>query len=312
MSIIIDGKAISNKILDNIQEEIIKTIGPNDILPCLTVITIGDDPASRVYVNNKKKACERVGLRFKNLIFAKTDVASTIIGALNQEIDDPDTAGIIIQQPIISDVLTATDKQDLVEAIPANKDVDGFGFMAQLGLYDNYNRHPEILFPCTPLGIVYLLKEALKNDSVKEILGDTLSGLNVLIIGRSHIVGKPLANMLLAENCTVTVAHSKTKNLLDICRLSTFDILITAVGKPNVITDDHFPFYGPKIIIDVGMNRDENGKLCGDISETNKQLIVGYSGAYTPVPGGVGPMTVAMLISNTWKSAKNILGLKGN
>lgn len=297
MSMIIDGKALADKILNEIQEEVQQYAQRN--IPALTVITIGDDPASKVYVNNKRKACERVGLQFKNIVFSTTDTFSTISHVVAKELQDEGVAGIIIQQPIISDVLTSSEKEFLANCIVGEKDVDGFGTTSQLSLYDNYKKSSGVNLPCTPLGIMYMIKDTLKTDD--------LSGLNVLIIGRSNIVGKPLAAMLLAENCTITMAHSKTKDLLDICRLNKFDIVVSAVGRANLLTSDYFPFYGPRIIIDVGINRDENNKLCGDISEKDKQSIVGYSGAYTPVPGGVGPMTVAMLIHNTWEAAKRKL-----
>lgn len=291
---ILDGKKLSNEILDNIKNEYDK-IGTQKS-PCkLVVITIGDDSASKVYVNNKKKACEKVGFKFINKKFSK-DTSFEIIYEYIQEMNCQ-AHGVIIQLPIISNILTKKEIDILTKnSIYKYCDVDGF-------LKDSPYT------PCTPKGILRLL------DSIKFEDG---SGKIALVIGRSDIVGKPITKLLLNRNYTVIQAHSKTSKERLLRMFSFSDVVISAVGKKDLITeedayqyfkDNRHDFYGDfrnkrdRVIIDVGINRSEDGKLCGDLSEEFKQK---YSEYYTPVPGGVGPMTVAMLIDNVWESYKKL------
>lgn len=282
---IINGKELASSIL----QKNLKRVQKFETKPKLVVITIGDDPASNVYVNNKRKAAEQVGLEFEQIKFSETTSYHTILEALvNSNCFAYNVAGIIIQLPIVSSVLTEQEKKVLTQLISTDKDVDGFV--------------PESKFtPCTPKGVMCMLESIPNLD---------LSGKTALVIGRSNIVGKPLAKLLLDKNCTVIQAHSRTpKDVL--CRLfSISDIVVSAVGKPDIIStddaeqywkDNRTDFYGDftnklhRVIIDVGINR-VDGKLCGDFSEEFKSK---YSDYYSPVPNGVGPMTVAMLIDNT-------------
>lgn len=285
---ILDGKKLSEEILENIKTEILEEKERNNFeqIPCeLVVVTIGDDPASKVYVRNKQKACEKVGFQFKQVHFSEDECFSNILNELKYLNSCKDVAGIIIQLPIVSNVLTKEEKDCLTKSVYGSKDVDGFT------PYSEFD-------PCTPKGIIRLL------DSIPDY---DLSGKSVLVIGRSDIVGKPVAKMLLDRNCTVTVAHSKTKyaDLLDLFNRS--EIIISAVGKNDVIgwqaEADYGKFSSGKVIIDVGINRNELGTLRGDFGELFK---ANFSNYYTPVPGGVGPMTVAMLIENTWESYKKL------
>ena len=290
MSKILDGRELSNQVLDAIKCQ----VEESKLNCCLAIVTIGDDPASKVYVNNKKKACEKVGINCLHKQLTAEDNLQTICTSLNELNINPDIYGIIIQLPIVSNVLTKEEKEFISKCVKDEQDVDGF--------------NPESDFiPCTPKGILRLL-ESIPNFEYE--------GKTVLVIGRSEIVGRPIAKLLLDRNCTVMQAHSKTPKERLLRMFSFADIVITAVGKPNLITfdecyqyfkDNRHDFYGAfenkrdRIIIDVGINRDSEGKLCGDLSEEFKQH---YSCYYTPVPGGVGPMTVAMLIENTWESYK--------
>lgn len=286
MGSIINGKELSNKILENLNFK------PTGSICDLAIVHIGDDPASKVYMNNKRKACEKIGMTCLIHKFEKTDSYEQIASGINNLNKLDYVKGIILQLPIISDVLTEDEKIKLTKMISPIKDVDGF-------LTDS------IYTPCTPKGILRLL------DSVKE---ETGSGKIALVIGRSDIVGKPIAKLLLDRNYTVIQAHSKTPKERLLRMFSFSDVVISAVGKKDLLTeedayqyfkDNRHDFYGnlenkrDRIIIDVGINRDENGKLCGDFSESFKEK---YSEYYTPVPGGVGPMTVAMLIENTYES----------
>lgn len=277
---ILNGKELSNKILNELTSEENKS-------KTLIVVTIGEDPASKVYVRNKQKACEKVGLTFKNIKFTDTTPADEIMYAL-KNFSYNSNYGVIVQLPIVSKVLSEKDKYQITHSIETWQDVDGF-------LVDSP------FTPCTPKGIIRLI------DSISDF---DYKGKTALVIGRSDIVGKPIAKLLLDRNCTVIQAHSKTPKNTLLRMFSYADIIVSAVGKADLITeydaiqywkDNRHDFYGDfsnkrdRIIIDVGMNRDENGKLCGDMSEAFKEK---YSKYYTPVPGGVGPMTVAMLIEN--------------
>lgn len=285
---VLDGKKISNEILNSIHNRI-----TDESIECtLVIVTIGDDPASKIYVNNKKKACEKVGIKCVHKQLSANDDLQTICIALNELSKDPTVFGIIIQLPIVSNVLSREEKEFISRCVKDEQDVDGFNLESDFT-------------PCTPKGIIRLL------DSIPNF---QYEGKIALVIGRSEIVGKPIAKLLLDKNCTVIQAHSKTPKERLLRMFSFADIVISAVGKPNLITeedayqyfkDNRHDFYGDfennrdRIIVDVGINRDREGKLCGDFSEEFKQHYACY---YTPVPGGVGPMTVAMLIENTLES----------
>lgn len=280
---ILDGKKLSNEILDNIT---------CDKKCKLVVISIGDNDASKVYVRNKRRAAERVGMDFENKVISPDADYLSISDYITKLNTNPSVRGIIIQLPVVSNRLSKKDVDNLINEIIPSKDVDGFG------PYTDF-------IPCTPKGIMKL---------IETIPDYKFTGKTALVIGRSEIVGKPIANLLLEKNCTVMIAHSKTPKERLLRMFSFADIVVSAVGKTDLITEDdvyqyfkdnRHDFYGDfknkrdRIIIDVGINRDENGKLCGDFSEYFKQQ---YSEHYTPVPGGVGPMTVAMLIENTYNS----------
>lgn len=290
---IINGKELSQNILNECKNQL-----TNYSKKQLVVVTIGDDPASKVYVRNKQKAAEQVGLEFKNIRFSEEEDFNYIYYSLlnliypngydSQEINSS-LAGMIIQLPIVSKTLNEKQKKTIISMVPDCLDVDGFNLTSEF-------------IPCTPKGILYMFRS---------IPDYSLKGKTALVIGRSNIVGKPIAKLLLSEDCTVIQAHSKTPKTTLLRMFAYADIVISAVGKANLITendaiqyfkDNRHEYYsgfevnkGNRVIIDVGMNRDENGKLCGDLSESFKES---YSKYYSPVPGGVGPMTVAMLMDN--------------
>ena len=273
---IINGKKLSEEILENIKNQYENAGKPG----CkLVVISVGNDDASAVYVRNKQKAAESVGIQFIHKLFDMNTSCNIIETYISECNNDPTIYGIIVQLPIISNILTDEEKLNLPQCISSFKDVDGF-------LNDSE------FIPCTPKGIIRLLETIPEYE---------LEGKTALVIGRSEIVGKPVARLLLDKNCTVIQAHSRTPEYNLFKFFEQADIIISAVGKPNIINSQHLGSYYPnKVIIDVGMNRDENNRLCGDLLESFKSEFT----YYTPVPGGVGPMTVAMLIENTWESYK--------
>ena len=284
MTKIIDGKAISAQVRAEVAAETaeLKTKG---IVPGLAVIIVGDDPASRVYVNNKKKACAEVGFRSEEFALpADTDQSEllALVKCLNER---SDINGILCQLPLPKGL----DDKAVIKAIAPEKDVDAFSEenvgKIMIGKYD--------FLPCTPAGVIELLKAS--------DIG--ITGKECVVIGRSNIVGKPMAMLLLHENGTVTICHSRTKDLAEVTRRA--DILVAAVGKAKFVTADMVK--EGAVVIDVGMNRDENGKLCGDVDFA---AVEPKCAAITPVPGGVGPMTIAMLMKNTLKAAKIQNGIK--
>lgn len=272
---IIDGKAISAAVKEQVRAEIER----DKIKAGLAVVIVGDDPASRVYVNNKKKACELCGIQsFEYALPAEIgqDELLELIDTLNS---DKKVNGILVQLPLPKHL----DEKAVIERISPLKDVDAFHEM-NVGkiMIGNY-----AFLPCTPAGCMELIHST----------GVDVAGKECVVIGRSNIVGKPMAMLLLHENGTVTVCHSKTKNLAEVCRRA--DILVAAVGRPNFVTADMVK--DGAVVIDVGINRMENGKLCGDVKFDE----VSEKAAYiTPVPGGVGPMTIAMLMKNTLTAAR--------
>lgn len=279
--ILLDGKKLSLKIREEIKNEIVELKDKYGIKPCLAVILVGNDSASQVYVKNKIKACEEVGIENKTIYLSKDISENYLITIISRLNEDKNISGILVQLPLPDHINT----KRVLEKIDKNKDVDAFREENQGKLFNGTYK----IAPCTPLGIVALLDEYKIN----------LEGKLCVVIGRSNIVGKPISLMLLQRNATVIMCHSKTKNLKELCLQA--DIIVSAVGKQNVVTDNMVK--NGVIIIDVGMNRNENGKLCGDVNIENKEL-VSY---LTPVPGGVGPMTITMLMKNTLLLVKNKL-----
>lgn len=272
MAKIIDGKAISMQIKDELKEEAaaLKTKGKE---ATLAVVQVGADPASTVYVRNKKKGCEYVGIRSLSYELPEETTQEELLSLVEELNERDDVNGILVQLPLPSHL----DEDAVIRTISPAKDVDGF--------------HPQSVgalcigqkgfVSCTPAGIIQLLKRS----------GIEIAGKECVILGRSNIVGKPMALLMLRENATVTVAHSRTKNLKEVCKRA--DILIVAVGRPKMITADYVK--EGAVVIDVGINRDENNKLCGDV---DFDTVAPACEAITPVPGGVGPMTIAMLMEN--------------
>lgn len=276
MAVIIDGKAVSARVKENIKAEV-ATLQEKGISIALAVVLVGEDPASKIYVRNKKIACETVGIQSKEFLLPESTSEDELIQLIQQLNEDPEINGILVQLPLPKQIR----EQKILESISPIKDVDAFHPVnvgkIMTGAFD--------FLPCTPAGCMELLHSA----------GITAEGKRCVVIGRSNIVGKPMAMLLLHEHGTVTICHSKTPNLAEICR--TADILIAAVGRAKLVTAD---MVRPgAAVIDVGMNR-QDGKLCGDVDFDQVEPI---AGAITPVPGGVGPMTIAMLLKNTLKAA---------
>ena len=273
---ILDGKLVSQSVKDRIREET-AALREKGIEITLAVIIVGDDPASRVYVNNKKKACEYVGFRSIEYALPAETTQEELISLIHELNGRGDVHGILCQLPVPKHI----DDKAVIAAIDVNKDVDAFSAYnvgkILIGDYD--------FLPCTPAGVMEILK-------YYDISAD---GKRCVVIGRSNIVGKPMAALLMHANGTVTVTHSRTKDLAAVTREA--DILVAAIGKAKFVTADMVK--EGAVVIDVGMNRDENGKLCGDVDFDNVEEKCSY---ITPVPGGVGPMTIAMLMQNTLKA----------
>lgn len=271
IAMIIDGKQTAEALRAEITAEVKRL----RIKPGLAVVLVGEDPASQVYVKNKAKMTEEVGMQsFEHRLPAETSERA-LIRLVEQLNNNPAVHGILVQLPLPKHIQEAA----VIEAIAPEKDVDGFHVVNSGKLATGQ----EGLVPCTPLGSMILIKKAL---------GDNLAGKHAVVVGRSNIVGKPMASLLLKESCTVTVVHSKTVNPQAIAAQA--DILVAAIGKPKFITKDWVK--AGACVIDVGINRDANNKLCGDVDFNNVKDI---AGSITPVPGGVGPMTIACLLKNT-------------
>lgn len=272
MTQLIDGKMISKEIKDELKEEVARLKEEGKQI-CLAVVQVGNDPASSVYVNNKKKACAYIGIESEAYELEEETTEEELLQLVERLNQDDHVNGILVQLPLPKHI----DEDKVIRAISPDKDVDGF--------------HPESVgrlwigekgfLSCTPAGIIQLLKRS----------GIEIAGKECVIIGRSNIVGKPMAALLLRENATVTVAHSRTKDLKEVTNRA--DILIVAIGKRQFITADYVK--EGAVVIDVGMHRDENNKLCGDVAFSE---VADKTSAITPVPGGVGPMTIAMLMNN--------------
>ena len=275
---ILDGKKCSQEILDRIKEKVDKLKDSNKRVPGLAVIIVGNNPASRIYVNSKVKACEKVGFYSKEIFLEETISQAELLENIQALNNDENIDGILVQLPLPKHL----NEDEICNAIDTSKDVDGFKAenlgKVMLGEEDG-------MVPCTPQGIMYLL------DSIKDI---DLYGLNGVVIGRSNIVGKPISSLLINRGVTTTVCNSRTKNIEDI--LNNADIIIAALGKPKFLKENMVK--SGAIIIDVGINR-VDGKLCGDVDFENVSKLASY---ITPVPGGVGPMTIAMLLNNTLRA----------
>jgi methylenetetrahydrofolate dehydrogenase (NADP+)/methenyltetrahydrofolate cyclohydrolase len=275
---IIDGNALSTEVRGQVAERA-AALKDKGITPCLAVILVGEDPASAVYVRNKVAACEKAGMRSLRDVYAP-DVDPAVVFARIAELNaDPSVHGILVQLPLPKHF----DSEAVLEAISPEKDVDGFHAENVGALMLGYPR----FIPCTPYGVMKMLESA----------NVPLKGAEVVIVGRSNIVGKPMAMLLLAKSCTVTICHSQSKDLAFHTRRA--DILVAAVGRAKMITGDMIK--PGATVIDVGINRTPEGKLCGDVDfESAKEV----AGAITPVPGGVGPMTITMLLANTLEAAE--------
>ena len=279
MAQIIDGKLISKQIKDELkaQVESLKLEGKEI---CLAVIQVGNDPASTVYVGNKKKACEYIGIKSLAYELPEETTEEELLELIDKLNKDDSVNGILVQLPVPKQI----NDERIINAISPLKDVDGFS-PASVGALSIGQKG---FLSCTPAGIIQLLKRS----------NIEIEGKECVVVGRSNIVGKPMAMLLLRENATVTVCHSRTKNLKEVCKRA--DILVAAVGKPKMIDASYVK--DGAVVIDVGIHRNENGKLCGDVDFESVEPVCS---AITPVPGGVGPMTIAMLMNNCVEAGLN-------
>jgi methylenetetrahydrofolate dehydrogenase (NADP+)/methenyltetrahydrofolate cyclohydrolase len=278
MATIIDGKALAAQVRREVADEV-KQLKAKGIVPGLAVIIVGDDPASRVYVNNKKKDCSDVGIYSEEIALPADTPQDQLLALVKSLNNRSDINGILCQLPLPAHI----DEEAVIAAISPNKDVDAF-HPSNVGhiMIGDYT-----FLPCTPSGVMEMIHSA----------GIGVEGKSCVVIGRSNIVGKPMAMLLMHEHGTVTICHSRTKNLKEICRGA--DILVAAVGRAKFVTEDMVK--PGAAVIDVGMNRDQDDRLCGDVDYEAVEKIAGY---ITPVPGGVGPMTRAILLKNTLMAAK--------
>lgn len=278
---IISGKEVSEAVKLRVADEV-KELKANGIEPCLAVILVGDDPASRVYVNNKKKGCEQTGMNSFEYALPEETTTDELIALIEKLNGEKDVHGILCQLPVPEHI----DEEKVLNAISPDKDVDAF-HPVNCGkvMTGDYT-----FAPCTPAGMVEMLK----------YYNIPIAGKHCVIIGRSNIVGKPMAMLMLKENATVTVCHSRTQNLAEITKQA--DILVAAVGRPKFVTPDMVK--DGAVVLDVGINRMEDGKLCGDV---DFDAVCEKTSYITPVPGGVGPMTITMLLKNTLAAAEKTL-----
>ena len=274
----IDGKAVAAKIRAQVAQDV-EALKARGICPGMAVVLVGDDPASKIYVNNKKKACAETGIYSEEHLLPAETTQEELLALIEKLNADEKIHGILVQSPLPKHL----DEKPVVEHIDPRKDVDAFhAYNVGKIMIGDFT-----FLPCTPAGVIELIRST----------GVPIEGKNCVVVGRSNIVGKPMAMLLLHNNGTVTICHSRTKNLAEICRGA--DILVAAVGKPKFITADMVK--PGAVVIDVGMDRDENGKLCGDVDFDAVEPIASY---ITPVPGGVGPMTIAMLMKNAVRAAE--------
>ncbi len=282
---LIDGKALAQQVRDRLARESAELFAQKSIKPGLATILVGDDPASHVYVRNKQKACELAGIYIDDHKLPASTTEVELLTLIEQKNADPKIHGILVQLPLPKHI----DSKVILEAVSPLKDADGFHPY-------NFGRlvegHP-VFEACTPKGVIKMIESA----------GVTIEGKRAVVLGRSNIVGKPLALMLLQKNATVTICHSKTKDLAAVCREA--DLLLVAIGKAKFVTADMVR--EGAVVIDVGMNKTPEGKLCGDV---DFDAVSQKAGWISPVPGGVGPMTIAMLLENTVESAMRAVGLR--
>lgn len=284
MAKILDGKAVSQRVKNALKDETEKFVEKYGIKPGLAVVIVGDDPASRVYVNSKKKACAEIGYYSEEHALPESTTEDELLSLVEKLNGDEKIHGILVQLPLPKHI----DEEKIINAINPKKDVDAFHPVnvgkIMIGNFD--------FLPCTPAGVMELIDDA----------GIDLTGKNCVVVGRSNIVGKPQAMLLLHKNATVTICHSKTKNIKEITKNA--DVLVAAVGRAQMFDGDYIK--DGAVVIDVGMNRLENKKLVGDVDFESAEKKASH---ITPVPGGVGPMTIAMLMKNTLTAAKNaVLG----
>ncbi|MGN0576813.1 MAG: bifunctional methylenetetrahydrofolate dehydrogenase/methenyltetrahydrofolate cyclohydrolase FolD [Ruminococcus sp.] len=284
MAKIIDGKKVSAGVRADIAAETAKLREERGLKVGLAVVIVGNNPASRVYVNNKKKACEEVGFQSFEYAMDENTTEEQLLDLITVLNHDDRVNGILVQLPLPKQI----NEKAIINAIVPEKDVDAF-HPVNVGkiMIGDYS-----FLPCTPAGVMELIAST----------GTDITGKNCVVVGRSNIVGKPMAMLLLHQNGTVTICHSRTKNLREICLGA--DILVVAVGKADFVTGDMIK--EGAVVIDVGMNRRENGKLCGDVEFESAEKKASY---ITPVPGGVGPMTITMLMKNTLTAAKQQAGI---
>ncbi|WP_342469535.1 bifunctional methylenetetrahydrofolate dehydrogenase/methenyltetrahydrofolate cyclohydrolase FolD [Ureibacillus sp. FSL K6-3587] len=284
MAQLINGKEIGEKIRKEIAEQV-SQLKEKGVTPGLAVILVGEDPASQTYVRNKHRSCEAIGIYSEVIKLPESTTEDELLEKIHALNERQDIHGILVQLPLPKHI----NEDNVIAAISPEKDVDGFSPISvgkmMLG--------QDTFLPCTPFGVMKLL----------EYSGIDIAGKHAVVVGRSHIVGKPMGQLLLQKDATVTYTHSKTKDLPSITKQA--DILVAAVGRPKFITKDHVK--PGTVVIDVGINRDENNKLVGDVDFEAVEPICSY---ITPVPGGVGPMTITMLLYNTVKSAEKTLGDK--
>lgn len=271
MTIILDGKSLSKKIIQDLRKELESMA----VKPKLCVIQVGENPASTIYVNKKHKISQEIGVDSVVIRLNEDITEDELLNILNDLNKDLTVTGILVQLPLPKHI----NEHKIIEAIDYKKDVDGFSTYNIAAIAQGKN---PLAYPCTPKGIIELLKE----------YNVTLEGANAVVLGRSNIVGRPLATMLLNENATITICHSKTKNLKEITKNA--DILISAIGKPEFVKAEMIK--EGACVIDVGINRLQDGKIVGDVAFEEAKQVAKY---ITPVPGGVGPMTIAMLMKNT-------------
>ena len=278
MAEILDGKMVAKKIRQNLKSEV-ETLKVNGINPKLAVIMVGEDPSSKIYVRNKSIACNEVGIEYEEFLLSETTTMEELLDLIDKLNKDETIHGILLQSPIPKGL----DINEAFRAIDPKKDVDGFNpfNVGKLCLGQ------DTFVSCTPFGIIKLLGE----------YNIEIEGKNAVVVGRSNIVGKPMMQCLLNKNATVTVCHSKTKDLKEVTKKA--DILVVAIGRENFITKDMVK--EGAVVVDVGINRTDDGKLCGDVEFEEVSKVASY---ITPVPGGVGPMTIAMLMNNIVKATR--------
>lgn len=282
MAQIISGKELAARIKQRVSGQV-EELKAGGVVPCLAVVLVGDDPASAVYVRGKESDCRECGIESRMLRLPADTTQAQLLEQLEKLAADKSVHGILVQLPLPAQI----EEQAVIAAIPPEKDVDGFSPV-------NVGRMmigEECFLPCTPAGCIEMLKST----------GVPIAGKQAVVLGRSNIVGKPAAMLLLRENATVTICHSKTENLAAVCAGA--DILVAAIGKPKFVTGDMVK--PGAVVIDVGINRDENGKLCGDVDFAAAEAKASF---ITPVPGGVGLMTRAMLLVNTIQAARRQTG----